>query len=173
MKAGVPQGSVLGPVLYLLFTADIPTPREKHEMIATFADDTVLLSSNKDIKIAVANLQHLLNSTLNWFQNWGIQINSDKTIQVFYTNKKITDHQRLLINNAPILTDTKAKYLGMIIDSKLLWKDHILQKKNELNNKFRQLYWLLGRESKLTTKNKLLIYNSIISPIWKYGVELC
>ncbi|GBP11166.1 Probable RNA-directed DNA polymerase from transposon X-element [Eumeta japonica] len=60
----------------------------------------------------------------------------------------------------------------MIIDSKLLWKDHISQKKNELNNRFRQLFWLLGRQSKLSTQNKLLIYKTIIAPIWKYGVEI-
>lgn len=172
IQAGVPQGSVLGPLLYLLFTADIPTPQASHDMIATFADDTVLLSASTNINSAIQNLQVLLNTTLNWFQAWGIQVNSDKTSLVIYTNRKVANHQSIQINNSPMPLDIKAKYLGMVLDAKLIWKDHIIQKRNELNNKFRQLYWLLGKESKLSIQNKLLIYKTIISPIWKYGVEL-
>ncbi len=55
VKAGVPQGSVLGPVLYILFTADIPVHPDT--FLATFADDTAILSSNSDPEIASLNLQ--------------------------------------------------------------------------------------------------------------------
>lgn len=172
MEAGVPQGSVLGPMLYLLYTADIPTPTTNNKMIATFADDTVLLASHKDINNAITDLQGLLDNTLDWFAKWGILVNSDKTVQVTYTNRRIQQHRPISINNVEIFSDSKAKYLGILIDSKLLWKDHINQKRVQMRNKFRQLFWLLSKESKVSTHNKLLIYNSIIAPIWKYGIEL-
>ena len=100
---------------------------------------------------------------MTWFEKWGIQVNADKTVQVVYTNRKY-DNRSLTINNIPITQDTKAKYLDMIIDSKLTWKDHIIQKRSEVKN--RQLYWLLNKDSRLSVYNKLLIYKIMIIPIW-------
>jgi hypothetical protein len=60
----------------------------------------------------------------------------------------------------------------MHVDSKLSWKDHIKKKRKQIDLKVRHLYWLIGRKSKLSLANKLLIYKTIIKPIWTYGVEL-
>lgn len=171
MQAGVPQGSVLGPVLYLLYTADIPSNLGHNNMIATFADDTVLLASHANYDQATFNAQRLLDRVLKWFNSWNIQTNVDKTVHVIYTNRKY-DILHLKINDINIRTEKHAKYLGMVIDEKLLWKAHIIEKRNQAKFKFGQLYWLLGKNSKLSVENKLLIYNSVIAPIWKYGIEL-
>lgn len=76
------------------------------------------------------------------------------------------------INNIRIPYANEAKYLGMTLDTKLRWKEHILIKKEELNIKFRKMYWLLGRNSELSTHNKLLLYKQILKPIWTYGIQL-
>jgi hypothetical protein len=60
----------------------------------------------------------------------------------------------------------------MTLDSKLTWKKHIIQKRKQVNITFKQLNWLLGRNSQLNVDNKLLIYQTIIIPIWTYGLEL-
>jgi hypothetical protein len=60
----------------------------------------------------------------------------------------------------------------MTIDSKLTWKQHIAKKRKQVNITIKQLNWLLGRKSNLTIENKLLIYKTIIIPIWTYGLEL-
>jgi hypothetical protein len=64
------------------------------------------------------------------------------------------------------------KDLGLILDSSLTWRPHIITKKNHINHKIRQMYWIIGHKSHLTTENKLLLYKTIIKPIWTYGVQL-
>jgi hypothetical protein len=58
------------------------------------------------------------------------------------------------------------------MDSKLSWKDHIIKKRKQMELKVTHLYWLIGKKSKLSLENKLLIYKTIIKPIWTYGIEL-
>lgn len=58
------------------------------------------------------------------------------------------------------------------MDSKLRWKDHILAKRQQIEFKHRKMLWLLGRRSKLTLENKILLYKSMIRPIWAYGCQM-
>jgi hypothetical protein len=57
-----------------------------------------------------------------------------------------------------------AKYLGMTLDAKLRWIEHIKGKRDELNIKFRKVYWLLGRNSELSVHNKIMLYKQFIHP---------
>jgi hypothetical protein len=60
----------------------------------------------------------------------------------------------------------------MTLDAKLRWKEHIKKKRDELNTKFRKMYWLLGRKSELSIHNKLILYKQLIRPVWSYGIQL-
>jgi hypothetical protein len=60
----------------------------------------------------------------------------------------------------------------MTLDAKLRWKEHIIEKRDELNIKFRKMYWLLGRNSELSTHNKIVLYKQVIRPVWNYGIQL-
>lgn len=167
--AGVPQGSVIGPVLYLLYTRDIPTDR--NTFIGTFADDTAILAVGKNIEESTRKLQDTVTSIVDWTQKWRIKLNETKSVHVDFTYKKITAKQ-IIINHQIIPHANSAKYLGMTLDAKLKWKEHIKKKKEELNLKYRKFYWLLGRNSQLSESNKLLIYNQILKPVWTYGIQL-
>jgi hypothetical protein len=63
-------------------------------------------------------------------------------------------------------------YLGLHLDRRLTWHKHIFAKRKQLGITLIKMYWLLGRKSKLSTSNKLLIYKTILKPVWTYGIQL-
>lgn len=169
INAGVPQGSILGPILYLLFTSDIPT--SPNCFIATFADDTALLATGKSTLETTEALQTALNMLITWTQIWRIKLNNLKSVHINFTLKKTTQYP-LYIDGTVIPYSDSAKYLGMTLDAKLRWKEHVKKKKEELDIKLSKLYWLLGRRSKLSTYNKILIYKQVLKSVWTYGIQL-
>ena len=169
ITAGVPQGSVLGPVLYLLYTCDIPTL--ENDTIATFADDTAILAVGKTSEEATEKLQIAVNKIHDWTRKWRIRLNESKSVHVNFTNRNI-QHIPVNTNNNQIPYSNTAKYLGITLDAKLRWKAHVKKKREELRLKYRKMYWLIGRNSTLSLHNKLLLYKQILKPVWTYGIQL-
>lgn len=170
VNAGVPQGSVLGPVLYLLYTSDLPEMDDV--MVATFADDTALLAVGQNVDISTNKLQQATDKLYKWTKDWKIKLNESKSIHVNFTNKRLNNPPTLNISGTVVPYANNAKYLGMTLDAKLHWKEHVKKKRTELGLKYRQHYWLLGRNSQLPIHSKVMIYNQIIKPIWLYGIQL-
>lgn len=169
IKAGVPQGSVLGPILYLLYTSDIPVL--EHETIATFADDTAVIAVGKNHEDAAEKLQASIDKINTWTKAWRIKLNETKSVHIDFTNRP-KKHLPIRINDSQIPHADVAKYLGIHLDARLRWKVHVKKKNEELNIKLRKMYWLLGRSSELSTHNKLILYKQILKPVWTYGIEL-
>lgn len=170
IRAGVPQGSILGPFLYVLYTSDLPQPT--NVMVATFADDTALLAVGENINDSTNILQRASDDIFNWTKSWKIKLNESKSVHINFTNKKISSIPAITLNGVTVPYANTAKYLGMTLDAKLRWKVHVKKKRNELDSKYREIYWLLERGSKVSTQNKILIYNQILKPVWTYGIQL-
>lgn len=167
--AGVPQGSVLGPVLYLLYTNDIPVP--ENDTIATYADDTAIMAIGENHDESVAKVQRAVTQIENWTKKWRIKLNESKSVHVDFTNKKI-NYKEIYISNNAIPHANTAKYLGMTLDTKLRWKAHVKKKREELGLRYKKMYWLIGKHSTLSIANKILLYKQILKPVWTYGIQL-
>jgi hypothetical protein len=76
------------------------------------------------------------------------------------------------INNVQLSQEDDIKYLGLHLDRRLTWHKHIFTKWKQLGITLTKMYWLLGGKSKLSTSNNLLIYKTILKPIWTYGIQL-
>lgn len=169
IRSGVPQGSILGPILYLVFTADIPT--NEHTSTATYADDTAILSTHTNPETASLLLQNHLHELELWLKRWRIKANENKSAHVTFTLRRETCPP-VKLNDETIPQEDNAKYLGIHLDRRLTWQKHIWTKRKQLDGKLRDFRWLIGHQSKLNDNSKLQIYKSILKPIWIYGIEL-
>lgn len=169
IKAGVPQGSVLGPILYVLYTSDIP-PLEQNT-IATFADDTAILAVGNTHEEATEKLQSAVGQISTWTRTWRIKLNEAKSVHVNFTTKK-AQNLPVRVNDTQIPIENVAKYLGIHLDARLRWKVHVKKKREELGLRYKKMYWLLGRGSQLSISNKILLYKQILKPVWLYGAQL-
>ena len=106
-------------------------------------------------------MQIHLRTLRTWFRKWKLKANEAKSVHVTFTLKRDVCPPPVTI---PQADDTK--YLGMYLDKRLTWRKHIFTKRKQLGLKFRQMYWLLGRNSRLALDSELLLYKTVLTPIW-------
>jgi len=165
---GVPQGSILGPILFLLYFNNLTTVLSKCEIIK-YADDTVLFYSHKDIKV----IQNVLNDEFlkvtKWFENNELVVNTKKgktEIMTFGTSKrlkKIGDEPIRMTYRGMALSNTKTyKYLGLNLNCTLNMSEHV---QISLKKAASRLSLLKKTRSLLDVKSATLIYNAMVMPI--------
>lgn len=119
ISSGVPHGSVLGPILYLIYTADLPV--SSGTLSATFADDTAILTSSKDPEMASHILQRSLDDIQKWMRLWRIKTNESKSVHITFTLCR-GECPPVLLNGAQVPRAEIIRYLGMHLDRRLTWK---------------------------------------------------
>ena len=133
-----------GPLLYLIYTADLPTKADS--TTAIFADDTAVLTIHEDPAIATQRLQTHLNEIQFWLKKWRMKANETKSVQVIFTLIKSTCPP-VHLNNKQMTQAEDVQYLGIHLDRTLTWYKHISVKKKQLELKLRKLYRIIGRKS--------------------------
>ena len=125
--AGVPQGSVLGPVLFLVYINDLPNGIESTSKI--FADDRSLFSKVKDETSSDTQLNNDLNKISKWAFQWKILFNldpSEQAIEICFSHKRENkSYPSLMFNDTKVELATSQKHLGLILVSRLDFNEHI------------------------------------------------
>lgn len=168
---GVPQGSVLGPILFNIYMSDIPIPTG-NTFLALFADDTALFSSNILAQDTISSLQNSLDIFHNFCSKWKIKINADKSQAMWFTRRRKQEflpQSNLQLNSINIEWSETCKYLGVTFDKKLTFEKHLSNTVHKVNLMVKILYPFINRKSKLSIENKLLIFKTIFQPVLTYA----
>ena len=161
---GVPQGSILGPLLFLLYINDLPNACANSECLL-YADDTAIIFESKNI----VELQQTINDelrTLNkWLQSNQLSLNTKKTVYQLYSQTRSQISLDLKVNNDTIQLVEKVKYLGVMIDPCLNWKYHI----DGITAIISRNIGVINRAKFYLDKHCLtLLYNSLVLPYINY-----
>lgn len=177
ITTGVPQGSILGPLLFLIYVNDLSFSTNSN--VIMYADDTCLLIplTQNSSSINYTNQNNEINDKMSSLYNWlcvnKLSLNIDKTKYMIFhfCQKKLSDDliPKIIINNKPICKVDKFKFLGFYFDSTLSWKTHI----EYISNKISKVNGILSiLKYYLPNRILLMIYNSLILSHLNYGILL-
>jgi hypothetical protein len=168
VKRGVPQGSVLGPLFFLLYINDLPETIEDTSLPTLFADDINLICVQRSLEGLKDGYASVLTKVNRWFQSNSLTLNLKKTNLVHFTAKPTTNipdcielGQNQLINSQTI------NFLGLTLDYTLSWRPHIARIGNQLRT---ACYILRILKPTLTAQNLKMIYFAYFHSIMSYGI---
>ena len=167
MKFGVPQGSVLGPLLFLLYINDLHTAF-KYSTTIHFADDTTLLINNKSLKQLKKHLNYDLRFLNNWLSANKISLNTGKTeLLLFHRAGKVLDYDlKIKLNGKRLIPSKYVKYLGILIDCHLNWNYQV----STLSAKLSRANGMLSKIRHFLPENTLKsVYYATFSSLMNYG----
>lgn len=169
IAAGVPQGSLLGPVLFNIYINDIP--KDPKTTLAIYADDTAVMATSTHVPTAVKNLQIHTTAISTWFNTWRLKVNTLKCETILFQNsyKKYTNYKQIELNHEKVPKTKIAKYLGVHLDSRLKWLHHMKTTRLKASARLAQLYPILNKRSNIQTKTAINIYKATILPVLTYA----
>lgn len=165
---GVPQGSILGPLLFLLYINDLPK-HVSHECIL-FADDTSLIIKSNDLRSYNDDINRTLSQTIAWLAQNNLKININKTKYIQFRTTRGHVHNLNISHNGEYLEEvSETNFLGLNIDCHCSWNNHI----NKLCSKVNRFVYALRKVSRLVSvQAAITAYNGYVDSILRYGIVL-
>ena len=174
IEVGVPQGSILGPLLFLIYINDMPTATEMKPIL--FADDTTLILSGKDADNLIDNTNRELKKVGQWFEDNCLTLHPQKTNYMIFNYKtrhkfdgKIELQKTKLERIGKGQKEEGTKFVGIWIDEELSWKlhsDHV--KRKVVGN----LPFITLNKHILPIATRKILYNALIKPYMEYGITI-
>lgn len=170
VKMGVPQGSILGPFLFLVYINDLPYIVERMSDIVLFADDTSLIFKigRRDNDLIEPN--NTLNLVSNWFSANNLLLNAGKTKCIRFSLPNVTQAQtNIKLHNEMLQLSSSTVFLGVTLDSKLQWGPHIQRLADRLSSAAFAI-WKIRQITNVETAR--LVYFAYFHSILAYGILL-
>jgi hypothetical protein len=170
IRNGVPQGSILGPLLFLIYINDLPSTTEKDIKMILYADDTSILITGANKRDFNENCKKAFQDINSWFINNRLTLNFNKTqFLEFRTNHYSNDIIQSAYDIKGITNATEARFLGLTLDNTLSWKKHIEQVVSKMCS---TCYALLNIKSVVKQDTLKMIYFAHIHSLLSYGIIL-
>lgn len=173
LSCGVPQGSILGPLLFLIYINDLPSFLQMK--ITMFADDTTIQHFGNNLSEMKQEINQTLKSLTSWLKSNRLLLNIQKTKVVLFSPRNINHDFELTLNGIAIQqvgfkhADKSLKFLGLNIDDRFNWKEHVRLVSNTIR---KIMYTLFMSKQAIPFKLRHVLYNSLIKSRLEYGIEI-
>jgi hypothetical protein len=169
LNAGTPQGSVLSPLLYLIYVNDLPIHPANKVEASQFADDLGLWTTHKNELAVQKRLQASLSDLELWCSLWRIKINAGKTQLIVFSRRRKVPNIRVTLFNQVVQKFNQVILLGMTLDERLTLKPHFDKVRLTANKRISLLFRLRGTNWGASSTCLIKLYKAYIRPVLEYG----
>lgn len=166
---GLPQGSVLSPLLYNIYTHDLESTIKNPTKILQYADDLLIYCIDRSILNACDQISMSLTCLKIWFEDHGLELSVDKSVAVLFSRLRNAPPVHISYNGQQIPQKNEAKFLGLVLDSKLSGVAHCDYIASKCERRINMLRCLSGVWWGAHPFSLKLVYNALIRSVLDYG----